>query len=194
MSAHFQVEFKDYYGILGVDYKSTSEVIASTYQGLARRFHPNTPKTGNKAKYEEVTAAYEVLADPQSRADFDKLRGGREEEKPRFSGPRFFDHLKAETARRSAILCVLYDRRRQKPFTPSVSMRHLEGLMSLTAEELNFCLWFLKQRALVQSDDRSSLLITVDGMDWLEKNMPDFAAVRQFVREFAEDSAPPQAK
>ena len=35
-------------------------------------------------------------------------------------------------------LCVLYDRRRSKPFTPSLSMRHIEAIFNATTQELNF--------------------------------------------------------
>ena len=42
---------------------------------------------------------------------------------PRFSGIQFFEALGRESNLRFAVLCVLYDRRRNKSFTPSLSMR-----------------------------------------------------------------------
>jgi curved DNA-binding protein CbpA len=185
MSGHVQAEFKDYYGILGVVAKASSDEIATAYQTLAKKYHPATSKTGNKAKFEEVTEAYEALANPQVRADYDKIRSGPVEEKPRFTGLEFFRQLAQEAARRSAILCILYDQRRLRPFAPSISQRNMEGLMTLSTEELNFSIWFLKQRSLVQSDDKSSLLITVAGMEWLERNMPEFDHIRPFIKEYA---------
>ena len=48
-------------------------------------------------------------------------------------------------------------------------MRHLELIVEATASELSSAIWYLKQRGLVASDDKSSMHITVDGMDFLEK-------------------------
>ncbi len=51
-------------------------------------------------------------------------------------------------------------------------MRQLENLLETTSEELNFALWYLKQRGLVATDDKSSLQITVEGIDFLETRRP----------------------
>ena len=51
-------------------------------------------------------------------------------------------------------------------------MRLVESMLETTAEGLNFALWYLKQRNLIASDDKSNLLITVEGMDRLETNPP----------------------
>jgi hypothetical protein len=45
-------------------------------------------------------------------------------------------------------------------------------MLETTPEGLIFALWYLKQRNLVASDDKSNLLITVEGMDYLETNPP----------------------
>ena len=117
--------------------------------------------------------AYETLSDPELRGLFDKLKGvGQEESGPKFSGMEFFDALGRDALLRTAILCVLYDRRRTKPSAPSLSMRHLEVIVEATAAELSSALWYLKQRGLAASDDKSSLQITVDGMDFLESSKP----------------------
>jgi hypothetical protein len=51
-------------------------------------------------------------------------------------------------------------------------MRRIENMLETTAEGLSFALWYLKQRSLVASDDKSNLQITVEGMDYLETNPP----------------------
>jgi hypothetical protein len=63
-----------------------------------------------------------------------------------------------------------------------VSLRHLENLLETTMEELNFALWYLKQRSLVAADDKSSLQITVDGMDYLASSSPSADLVMPFIR------------
>ena len=61
-------------------------------------------------------------------------------------------------------------------------MRRVEAMLETTSEGLNFALWYLKQRSLVTSDDKSNLLITVEGMDYLETNPPTPETVMPLVR------------
>ena len=133
-------------------------------------------------KYDSILLAFEVLSDPELRTDFDKLKGIGEEDKPKFSGMAFFEAYQRDTHLRIALLCVLYDRRRSKPFTPALSMRHLEAIFGASTQELNLALWYLKQRELVLADDKSSLQITVNGMDYLEANPPSPELVLPMIR------------
>ncbi len=64
-------------------------------------------------------------------------------------------------------------------------MRHLELIVEATATELSSALWYLKQRGLVASDDKSSLQITVDGMDFLESRKPLPEDVMAFIKHAA---------
>jgi hypothetical protein len=142
--------------------------------------------------FEAINMAYETLSDPHLRGVFDKIKGvGQEESGPQFSGFEFFDALGREALRRSAILCVLYDRRLTKPSTPSLSMRHLELIIEGTAAEIASALWYLKQRGLAASDDKSSLQISVAGMDFLESKQPLPEDVMPFIKQSA--LAPQQA-
>lgn len=183
MSTPLAGKFQDHYLVLGIEPKSDSDTIHRAYSTLAAKFHPDNKSTGDKEKFAAVTLAYEVLADPEARRAFDTVRGGpAKESAPEFSGTKFFDRIRSETSRRNAVLCVLYDWRQQKPFTPSLALRQLEGLLGVTSEELDFTLWYLKQRGMVRSDDKSSLLITVEGMDYLEHNIPSLESIQPFLK------------
>lgn len=178
-------EYQDHYAVLGVKHRASSEEIATAYQALAREYHPNTPRTGDRAKFAKVNAAYEVLSDPAARAEFDKLFAGDapESRSMAFSGEEFFEALRIEGQRRAALLCVLYDHRRRNPARPSLSYRELEHLLTMTTAEMNFTLWFLKQRSLASVDDKSSVQITVDGMEYLERSEIDAAGVLAMIRK-----------
>lgn len=183
MSSAVAGKFQDHYEVLGVDPKANSETIQKAYARLAQKYHPSNPDTGDLEKFEAVNLAFEVLSDPHLRPEFDKIKGVDDDKgPPKFNGEAFFNYLGREQGLRTALLCVLYDRRRNRPFTPSLTMRHLENLLTATGEELTFVLWYLKQRNLVQSDDKSSLQITVTGIDFLEENQPTAKMVMPFIK------------
>jgi len=182
MSAPLAGKFQDHYALLGVDPKADSETIQQAYMKLAQRYHPKSP-TGDPEKFEAINLAYEVLSDTSLRASFDQVKGvTREESAPKFSGLEFFEALGREAALRVALLCVLHDRRRTNPSRPSLSMRHLEGIMDVSSDGLVAAIWYLKQRGLTVADDKSSLQITVDGMDFLESKKPSPEDVLPFIK------------
>jgi len=183
MSAPLAGKFQDHYSIMDVDPKATLDTIHHAYGKLAEKYHPRNPATGDQSKFDAINLAYEVLCDPALRQEFDKLKGvGEDNAEFKFSGLDFFDGLGHETALRTALLCLLYERRRLKPFTPGLSLRRVENMLECTSEGLNFALWYLKQRSLVSSDDKSNLMISVDGMDYLETNPPTPEVVMPLIK------------
>ena len=64
----------DPYEILGVKREATQDEIRSAYRALAKKLHPDLNPGDKKAeeKFKEVSAAYDVLGDPEKRARFDR--------------------------------------------------------------------------------------------------------------------------
>ncbi|MGC9502867.1 DnaJ C-terminal domain-containing protein [Baaleninema sp.] len=67
-------DFKDYYAILGVDKTASSDEIKRAFRRLARKYHPdmNPGDRQAEAKFKEVSEAYEVLSDPETRRKYDQ--------------------------------------------------------------------------------------------------------------------------
>ncbi len=69
-----EMEFKDYYDIIGVKRDATQDEIKRAYRKLARKFHPDVSKEADaEQRFKEVGEAYEVLKDPEKRAAYDQL-------------------------------------------------------------------------------------------------------------------------
>ena len=66
---------RDYYEVLGVSPQATAEEIKQAYRRLARESHPdrNPGDPGAEERFKELAAAYEVLSDPQRRANYDRF-------------------------------------------------------------------------------------------------------------------------
>jgi molecular chaperone DnaJ len=65
----------DYYNVLGVSRKASSDEIKRAYRSLAMRWHPdrNASDPMAESRFKDINEAYKTLSDPERRVRYDKL-------------------------------------------------------------------------------------------------------------------------
>lgn len=61
---------KDYYKILGLERGASKDEVKKAFRKLSAQYHPDK-KTGDEARYKEITEAYAVLGDDKKKAEYD---------------------------------------------------------------------------------------------------------------------------
>jgi hypothetical protein len=58
----------------------------------------------------------------------------------------------------------------------------MENIMAFPRERLLFALWYLRGKRYVLQDDRSSFIISAEGVDYLESQLPDNQILHKIFR------------
>ena len=164
----------DLYEVLQVSDTAEPETINRVYRIFAQRYHPDNKETGNEARFREITEAYQILSNPEKRAQYDATSQKRRRDRWRVvsEGPASENNFEMEQAVRLTVLEVLYTPRRVQPAQPGIYLRELERMIGRPREHLEFTLWYLNQKKLINSDD-SRMYLTADGAEYLEESYRD---------------------
>jgi curved DNA-binding protein CbpA len=158
----------DYYEFLQISPHADADTIHRVYRYLAARLHPDNHVTGHAESFRLLRAAYDVLSDPERRAEYDATRN-HSAPQPLSTTLDFMDSLEGELNRRLAVLAVLYSRRRTSPNLPEVSLAEIEERMGFPRDFLDFTLWYLQKKGYIAKTDNAQYTLTVDGVDFVEK-------------------------
>jgi DnaJ domain len=165
------------YDVLQVSPRAHPMIITKAYRLLAAFYHPDNTQTGNEESFKRVAEAYRILSDPLHRAAYDRQHPEVESLGTLAAAPVESASLGSPERRsvderevRQLILRALYDVRRGRPYKPSLSLLVLAELFGCSIAELQFTLWYLRGKHLIETVEDSDLAITVEGVDYLECN------------------------
>jgi len=165
--------FVDYYELLQISPNAEPETVHRVFKMLAQRYHPDNPETGDTERFVLLNQAFDTLSNAELRSSYDTLyQDHRAKPIDLFETKDFTIGVDGEANRRMGILCLLYTRRRSDPDDPGISLLEFESIMSFPREHLLFTMWYLKERNLLQMDEASDYVITGDGVDYVEANLP----------------------
>ena len=159
----------DYYEVLQVSDAAEPETINRVYRIFAQRYHPDNRETGNEARFREITEAYQVLSSPEKRARYDATNQQRRKDRWRLvqKGEESENDFEMEQIVRLTVLEVLYTKRRLEPHDAGIMLRDLERMIGRPREHLEFTVWYLAQKKLINNDD-ARMYLTADGVEFLE--------------------------
>jgi len=161
--------FVDYYELLQVSQNADRETIERVFRLLAKRYHPDNNASGDSERFQAISEAYRILSDPEERARYD----ARYESDKQGQWSLFFEApLSGETEDRRAqrwILSILYKLRRRNPEKPGMGEYELESYLEAADGQLQFHLWYLKEKGWAIRTDSGQWAITADGVDWVVK-------------------------
>ena len=162
-------EVDDYYDVLQVSDAAEPETINRVYRMLAQRYHPDNRETGNEVRFRTITEAYQVLSNPEKRAQYDATNQKRKKDRWRLvsAGAQTENDFEMEQVVRLTVLEALYTKRRLDPQNPGIYLVELERMIGRPREHLEFTIWFLNQKKLISTDD-ARMYLTADGAEYLE--------------------------
>src|SRR5580693_2946704 len=163
----------NYYDLIQISPQAERETIERVYRLLAARYHPDNRETGDAERFRVLQEACEVLRDPARRKEYDlQFQANATRPLAIFLGKEFTDGIDAEAKIRIGVLCLLYSKRRANPDFAALSLLDMENIMAFPREGLLFALWYLRAKRFVLQDDRSSFIISAEGVDYLESQLP----------------------
>ena len=130
---------------------------------------PDNAVTGDPRQFDEVRQAYDLLSNPERRAQYDITYDDEKGHQWRIfdQGSAAADGREQDRRIFHGVLSLLYVARRRDPESGGLGVVHLERTLGVPREHLEFPLWYLKRRGWVENLMGGQFAITVEGVDKL---------------------------
>jgi curved DNA-binding protein CbpA len=162
--------FEDHYETLQVSPNADTDTIDRVFRHLAKRYHPDNQQTGDRERFERLVAAQRILTDPEQRTRYDlRYEEGRALQWGLAREAADGQVLDDDRIVRERLLSLLYVQRRRSVKNPAIGNIELEQLLSLPQEHLDFHIWFLKEKKLVERTEQG-FAITALGVEEAEQS------------------------
>jgi curved DNA-binding protein CbpA len=159
-------DFIDLYEILEISPNANPDTIERMFRHFARRYHPDNRESGDRLHFDVVVAAHNTLKDPVKRAEYDIRHKEHSAIRSRFVEGASDSHgIGRDIEIQNKLLSILYARRRNNVRDPGVGDVELERAIDCPIEQLEFNLWFLKEKGWIKRSDNGMLAITVEGIE-----------------------------
>ena len=159
-------ENSNYYEILQVSPSADQEIIERIFRLLAKRYHPDNKHTGDDSSFRIIAEAYRVLSDPAKRAAYDGNHTASDAYRNNTPfNPSESRDPEAEKKINQAILFIFYAARKRNAMRPGVGAIELEKLVGLPEKELEFHIWYIKEKGWIQRLETGEFAITAKGVD-----------------------------
>jgi curved DNA-binding protein CbpA len=161
--------FEDHYETLQVSPNADTDTIDRVFRHLAKRYHPDNQQTGDRESFDRLVAAHRVLSDPEQRTRYDlRYEEGRALQWGLAREAASGQVIEDDRVVRERLLSLLYVQRRRDVKNPSIGNIELERLLSLPEAHLDFHIWFLREKKLVERTERG-FAITALGVEEAER-------------------------
>jgi len=154
-----------HYDTLEVSRNASPDAIERMFRHLATKHHPDVG--GNKAIFNSLIEAFEVLRQPKSRTAYDQTLIKDTQEIT-----RLVEHSKQagpDAALRHELLCLFYARRREQDSSPALGEMAILKMLNVTEHVLEFHLWYFREKGLIKRYESGGYTITVEGVDQIDE-------------------------
>jgi curved DNA-binding protein CbpA len=185
--------FEDHYETLQVSPNADADTIDRVFRHLAKRYHPDNQQTGDRERFDRLTSAHRLLSDPEQRARYDlRYEEGRALQWGLAREAASGQVIEDDCVVRERLLSLLYVQRRRDVKNPSIGNIELERLLCVPEAHLDFHIWFLKEKKLVERTERG-IAITALGVEEAEKTRSELTRERLLPEQAGVEGRPEAA-
>ena len=162
--------FVDYYDVLQVSPNADTDTIRRVFRYLAKKCHPDLPAGGDAERFRQILKAHSILTNPEKRAEYDLQYQEYWDRKWKLVRQAEDGSLATSREARERILTLLYVQRRTNTRHPGLGDMELSQMLRVPLEFIEFDLWYLRTKGLLERLETGLLAISVSGVDYIEQN------------------------